>query len=208
MALSGVGKGFASSFSNVKFPQVDFHFEDLPAALDGFKILHLSDLHLGYYFNLDHLERTLADAEKFAPHMLVVTGDIADDLNIMTDTMNLIGQLKTPFGSFASIGNHEYFRGIRESIRKIEAGPVPLLINKFDNIDVYGTSLIVAGADDPVRLRSDTQNFLKDSINKSFKNAPAGDFRLLLSHRPRAFTKTKIQDYIHQPEWDIGFPFG
>ncbi len=186
LALSGVGKGFASSFSSVKFPQVEFKFKNLPDALDGFKILHLSDLHLGYYFNLDHLEKTLMDAEKYAPHMVAVTGDIADDLTVMTDAMKLVGQLKTPFGGYASIGNHEYFRGIRESVRKIEAGPIPLLKNNSDKVDVYGSTLVVGGADDPVYLRSDIENFMKTTVNNSFKNAPSGNFRLLLSHRPRA----------------------
>ena len=185
-AVSGVGNGIASSFSETRFPQVSLDFADLPNALDGFKILHLSDLHLGYYFGLDHLEKTLLDAEKYQVHMVMVTGDIADDLSLMTDAMKLVDQLKTPFSKYVAVGNHEYFRGIREAIQMINAGPVPLLLNKHEVLDIYGTKIVVGGADYPVCMRANIQDFLDKSVQTVFKNAPENTFRILLSHRPRA----------------------
>ena len=178
--------GFVRSFSNTTIPQIDMEIAGLPDDLDGFKILQLSDLHLGYYFGLDHLEKTLQAAEAYRPDMLVVTGDIADDLSLMTDAMKLTGQLKTPYPAFASIGNHEYFRGIKASIRNIEAGPIPLLLNKHADFMVGKTRVCIGGADDPVTLRSDIAGFLDRSLGLTFKNAPPADFRLLMSHRPRA----------------------
>ncbi len=178
--------GFVRSFSDTTIPQVDIDIAGLPDDLEGFKILQLSDLHLGYYFGLDHLEKTLLAAEAYQPDMLVVTGDIADDLSIMTDAMKLAGQLKTPYPAFASIGNHEYFRGIRASIRNIEAGPIPLLLNKHAQFMVGKTPVCIGGADDPVTLRSDIAGFLDRSMELAFKNAVPSGFRLLMSHRPRA----------------------
>jgi uncharacterized protein len=186
LAIAGAGTGLISSFSQTRFPQITMKYPNLPEILEGFKILHLSDLHLGYYFGLDHLERTLLDAEKYQPDMVVVTGDIADDLTIMTDAMKMIGQFKTPFPKYASIGNHEYFRGIKKSIRMIEAGPVPLLLNKHDLFKIGDTKILVGGADDPVSLRSDIHGFLDNSLTKTFSNSPEADFKLLMSHRPRA----------------------
>lgn len=185
-ATSAMGMGFGASFSRTRVPEIEIDIPNLPRALDGFRILHLSDLHLGYYFGLDHVEQTLLDAEKHQPHMVVVTGDIADDLSLMTDTMKLIGQLKTPYPPYASVGNHEYFRGIRESIRRIEAGPIPLLLDKHDVFEVNGTPVVIGGANDPVHLGGDISGFLDDSLKRAFHNAPEGPFRLLMSHRPRA----------------------
>ncbi len=184
--LSIVGSGMISSFSQTHFPQITMDYPNLPVALDGFKILHLSDLHLGYYFGLEHLERTLTDAEKYQPHMVVITGDIADDVTILTDAMKMIDQLKTPFPKFASIGNHEYFRGIRRVIQSMNAGPVPLLLNQHQLVDVHNTKLIIGGVDDPVSLRPDISDFFNRSLTKTFKNVPEADFKLLMSHRPRA----------------------
>lgn len=178
--------GFIHSFSDTTIPKIRIEFDNLPDELDGFKILQLSDLHLGYYFGLDHLEKTLIAAESQRPDMLVVTGDIADDISLMTDAMKLAGQLKTPYPAYASIGNHEYFRGIKESIRRIEAGPIPLLLNKNDHFMVGKTRICIGGADDPVTLRSDIGGFLDDSLKRTFANAAPSDFRLLMSHRPKA----------------------
>ncbi len=184
--LGSAAKGVADSFSSVRLPLIDIEVPGLPDALEGKTILHLSDLHLGYYFGLDHLENTLLAAEKFDPDLVAVTGDIADDLTLMTDAMNLIGQYKPNTQKFASIGNHEYFRGINDAIRQIEKGPVPLLKNDNLSTSVAGVPVVVGGADDPAYLHGDISGFLDDSLSKTFAGAKETPFRLLLSHRPSA----------------------
>lgn len=185
-AIGRASEGFASSFSETRFPQIEMPFKNLPDDLDGIRILHLSDLHLGYYFGLDHLENTLQNAEKYDPDLIAVTGDIADDLGLMTDAMKLIDQLKTPYNKYVIVGNHEHFRGINEAIRRINAGPVPLLFNQNDTFTIGGTKLTIAGVDDPVRMRADITGFLDNAVDIAFNGAAQADFRLLLSHRPRA----------------------
>lgn len=59
MALGTAGSGMAGSFQPVGINKVPMYFKNLPIQLDGFKILHLSDLHLGYYFHLSDLEETM-----------------------------------------------------------------------------------------------------------------------------------------------------
>jgi len=185
-AIAGTATGLASSFSPIRFPQIEVAYPDLPDALNGFKILQLSDLHLGYFFLLNDLEYTLRDAEKYNVDMVVVTGDIADNIWDMTDTTRLIGQLKAPFGKFISVGNHEYYRSIRRSIIYIERGPIPLLYSSHHVIDVKGIKMLIGGADDPVYAKRNQLGFLDNSIKKTFKDAPDVDFKLLMSHRPRA----------------------
>lgn len=185
-AIGTAGSGFSSAFSKTQFPQINMPFTGLPKALNDFKILQLTDLHLGYYFGLDHLEETLKDAEKYNVDMVVVTGDIADDLTLMTDALKLIDQLKTPYQKYVTLGNHEYFRGIENSIKQIEAGPIPLLRNESGVLNINGSSLIIGGADDPVRLRGNKTDFFTKALDITFTNAPSEGFRLLLSHRPNA----------------------
>jgi uncharacterized protein len=186
LAMGSTATGLASSFSSVRFPKIDAIYPELPEGLDGFKILQLSDMHLGYYSNLDNLEKTLIKAEKFNVDMVVVTGDLADNIYYMTDATRLIGQLKTPYDKFISVGNHEYYRSIRRSVILIERGPIPLLLNKHHLMNVKGVKILIGGADDPVYSRMNMHDFLEDSITKTFENAPEADFKLLMSHRPRA----------------------
>lgn len=186
MALGTVGSGMAGSFQPVKINKVPMYFSNLPDDLDGFTILHLSDLHLGYYFHVSDLEETLKEADGYSPDLVLVTGDIADDLNQLPDALNLIAQLKSMHGSFMSLGNHEYIRGINNVRRITSAGPVPLLVDAGHRIRHGNASIYIGGADDPRRMRGDVDPFLDQTIEKAMAKSKINDFKLLMSHRPKA----------------------
>ena len=178
--------GFAGAFQSVKIPKIDLYYENLPDDLNGFKIWHLSDLHLGYYYQLDDLDRLLQDAENETVDLVLLTGDVADDLNQLTDALKLIDQKKTVYPKMVSVGNHEYFRGIQEVRRRIDASPIPLLLNSYHIFSVKGIKLLVGGMDDPVRMHSNNNPFFERSIQQILSNKPEYDFSILMSHRPKA----------------------
>jgi predicted MPP superfamily phosphohydrolase len=178
--------GIASSFDDVRIPEIGFTYKDLPEDLDGFRIWHLSDLHLGYYFQLNNLEELLLRAENKSFDLILITGDVADDLSQLTDSLNLVNQMKTSYSPVVSLGNHEYYRGIKEVRRRIEASPIPLLVNNHFVYKIGNTNLTIAGADDPRRMHSDISQFLTNSISMSMQNAPDNGFKILMSHRPNA----------------------
>ena len=63
-----------------------------PRELEGLRILHLSDVHLGYFVSLDDLERTMLDAEAHRPDLVLVTGDLSDDLKVLPDALRIIDE--------------------------------------------------------------------------------------------------------------------
>jgi len=186
LTLGATTNGFASAFQKVKLPEIEFDYSNLPNALDGFRILHLSDLHLGYYYQLDDLEQLLLSVESQSFDAILITGDVADDLNLLTDALKMIDQVKTKLPKFVSLGNHEYFRGIKEVKQQIDKSPIPLLLNNHQVIKLEDTNLVIAGADDPIIMRSDITGFLDKTVGQSLQNAPEDAFRILLSHRPKA----------------------
>jgi predicted MPP superfamily phosphohydrolase len=194
LAIGTTGTGLASSFQSVCIRKVHFYFENLPDDLDGFKILHLSDLHLGVYFQLSDLEQVIENAHKEKPDMFLMTGDVSDNLRILPDALKIINQLNTPLHGFVSLGNHEYYRGIRESIQKFTAGPIPLLINKGEIIKIGNSKLFIGGADDPVSLRNDVSTFLKNTVEKTMNFSSEDSFNILMSHRPRALDVSDNQN--------------
>jgi len=184
-AIGTTGTGLASSFQQVCIRKVTLYFNNLPDDLDGFKILHLSDLHLGIYFQLSDLEQVVENAIIEKPDMFLITGDVSDDLRILPDALKIISHLNTPYHGFVSLGNHEYYRGIRESIQKFTSGPIPLLINKGEIIKIGNSKIFIGGADDPVTLRSDVTTFLKNTVEKTMKYSDEDSFNILMSHRPK-----------------------
>lgn len=186
ISLSSGVAGVVQTFSSVDVFLKPIKFAGLPDDLNGFRILHLSDLHLRHYVTLTDLEDVLIQAEKFSPDMILMTGDIADDLQLLPDALNLIEQFNAPFGSYASLGNHEHFRGIEQVLRIFEKSPIPLFVNESITSQVGKSSLFIGGIDDPVRMGAKEMQFYKHTIDKTLLKEKNADFKILMSHRPDA----------------------
>ena len=188
MALGTAGIGIARSFEDVRVPEIPIMFRNLSGGLNGFRILHLTDLHLGNYFHLSDLERTLLQAEPLKPHMVVLTGDIADDFSLLPDALKLVDQLKVPCNGFVILGNHEYYRGIKQAIKILISGPFPLLINSGIEVVYKNEKIYIAGLDDPRSMHRSNHEFYKKTIDLSMTKSHKRffSFNILLSHRPRA----------------------
>ena len=178
--------GMVRSYSGVNVHRRKLTFPSLPADLEGLRILHLSDLHLRYYVTVRDLEPILREAEKFNPDLVMVVGDIADDLKQLPEALSLIDQLKAPLGTFATLGNHEHFRGV-DRVRSIfDRSPVPLFVDQSTVIKRGSSRLLVAGIDDPVHMGEKDLSFYQMRIDATLEKADPYDFSVLMSHRPDA----------------------
>jgi predicted MPP superfamily phosphohydrolase len=187
VALATGVTGVANAFTRIKVYRRPISFDNLPAGLEGLRILHLSDAHLHHYVMLDDLARVLADAAEFAPDLVLVTGDVADDLSLLPEALGLIAGLNAPLGTYACLGNHEYFRGLDTVKRLFGQSPVSLLVNRGLTLRYGGSSFYLAGIDDPRLMHGDNGEFFRRSVDLALAEAASGDFIVLMSHRPEAF---------------------
>lgn len=179
--------GVTDSFAEIIVPIRHIPVAGLPRSLEGFKIAHLSDSHLGYYI---HLEGVIRAVEKIAPHdpdLVLYTGDISDDLDILPETLRIVNRLKPRYGIYASVGNHEYYRGIKRVLEIFARAPFPMLIEHHVNIEVGDTTIFLGGANDPQTLSKDYTQFLTSTIESTMDSAPPDAFKLLMCHRPEGF---------------------
>jgi len=185
--LSSGMTGLARAFQDTRVYSIPMIFDNLPVELQGLKILHLSDSHLGIYRMLDDWEIAIAKAAKFYPDVVALTGDIADDLTLLPPALEMAISLKPKYGLYASLGNHEYYRGVAEVKEIYNKSSIPLLIGSGMTTYIGGVPLHFGGADDPRRLHQNNFDFLQKTIDKSLDGAPVGAFRILLCHRPEGF---------------------
>jgi predicted MPP superfamily phosphohydrolase len=178
--------GVIDSYSDIKVPIIKVAIPNLPGPLFGLRIAHLSDLHLGYYIHLRDLQRAVEKIREQRPDMVLFTGDISDDLTQLPQVLDMVDSLQPRFGTYASVGNHEYYRGIQEVLSTFEKAPFPMLINRHVNINIGGINVYLGGADDPRHLRQDYSDFLRNTINYTMNAAPPNSFKILMSHRPEA----------------------
>jgi predicted MPP superfamily phosphohydrolase len=151
----------------------------LPAAFDGLRILHLSDMHLDLE---PQLADVVADVVKgLSFDVCVLTGDCRDRLTARGDVgVELSTKLVRDKGvpSFACLGNHD----LAADVERLEAAGIRVLVNESAFIERGGESLYFCGVDDPGYYET-------DDFAAAFADVPQGACAIVLSHDPCAYDK-------------------
>lgn len=186
-ATTSVG-GVAGSVAGARIRAMDFNFPHLPRHLDGLTIAHITDLHLGGFTPMIHLETTLSGLRKRKTDLILVTGDIADDLRMLPQALQMICGLKPALGVFVVPGNHEYANGIEKFKSIVAQSDATLLANSSVEIIRNGQSFFLAGIDDPKNNKTLTsKQFYAQAVSQTMAGNEAGLFSILMSHRPDVF---------------------
>ncbi|TWT54402.1 putative metallophosphoesterase [Rubripirellula amarantea] len=93
---------FELSIEIVELPVVN-----LPAGLDGYKVAHLSDIHLTGDIHPDFARYAVTRASQFAPDLMAISGDIIDKQPCIDWLVDIFGDAKAPDGCFYVLGNHD-----------------------------------------------------------------------------------------------------
>lgn len=163
----------------------------LPPSLAGFRIGQITDLHIARDLTqLHHLERGLSLLADERLDILCATGDLCDEPRLFATVLRLIGQVKTRFGHFGCIGNHELFVGLDVVQRAYDRSPVQLL----DDESVRLGGLRLAGVGYAMRGRSprlslpDVPAQLDEALSQRRPDEPTAT--VLLAHHPHVIEKT------------------
>ncbi len=170
--------------------RIDIKSASVPTALDGLTILQLTDVHLGVFIHEDQFQAVVdvVTAAGVRPDLIVLTGDIADDYTQLPGALKRLAALSPTLGTFASIGNHEIYRGRATAERIYAEENVGFLCNGGVVLERNGARLWLAGADDPARGLDGPAAFLARTVADALSPCPADiTCKVLLSHRPRAF---------------------
>ena len=129
----------------------------------------------------------MLEAEPFKPDLLLFSGDIADDLRMLPGCIKLVEGLKAKYGAYASMGNHDYYRGAPQVKAAFAKSTVPMLIDEGTNIKIGNAEVFVGGADDPRTMRGPSWEFLKRTVDDTLTHAHSDAFKIIMSHRPNGF---------------------
>jgi hypothetical protein len=150
----------------------------LPAGLAGLRIGLLTDVHYDPRRPLAILERGVALLNAAAPDVIVLGGDYVDRRAIGFDRCAAtLGRLRAPLGTYAILGNHDYWPGADLIAAKLAAaGPVVLRNRGCRLLAPGGTPFWLVGLDDAARGH--------DDLDVALAGVPEGDTRVLLAHEP------------------------
>lgn len=163
-------------------------FPDLPQGLDGLRIAQLSDLHSGPLIG-PHLVRRWRDlTARERPDLLLLTGDLVDSRPEEVDPIiEAFGAFPAPYGTFAILGNHDYFDDPRPIWRDLEAVGIRCLENASTLIHRGGGTLALMGLQDPMARNGRFRHMVfgpGPRPTEAARDLPADAFRLCMNHRP------------------------
>ncbi len=173
--------------AQMKVDDVELAFPDLPAGLDSFTIIQISDLHVGPFMDSATLQSTVRRINAMAPDLVAITGDIINwGSSYIDEVIEGLADLQAEQGVYAVLGNHDFFCDTESLCSKLEKKGVQMLRNGWREIRPEGGGLLqLVGIDDPQgSLRRDMH---MPNLKKALQSAPGTGFRVLLSHRPTVF---------------------
>ncbi len=189
--LYGIGRGRYQ----FRTTSVSLSFNHLPKSFNGLKIVHISDMHIGSFFNnYSAVQRGIDQVNALNPDLILFTGDMvnnyADEVKGWED---VIGSLKAKYGKFSIFGNHDYGDYVQWESEEAKRA-------NLDKLRVYhekmGFNLLT---NEWLELKSDAGELIEiiglenwglggfskyGDLSKAMNGTDANRFQILMSHDP------------------------
>jgi predicted MPP superfamily phosphohydrolase len=165
---------------------VDVPIANLPAALHGFTIAQISDIHVGPTIKRNYLDAIVRSVNGLRADMVAVTGDLVDgSVHKLAADVAPIERLESRHGTFFVTGNHEYYSGAPAWIAELRRLGLRVLLNEHVVLHHESASVVVAGVTDYGAHHFGEQH--RSDPEAALKNSPAdAAVRVLLAHQPRS----------------------
>ena len=149
----------------------------LPKALDGFRIVQLSDIHHSRFTSRQIIERAVQTATSLQPDIIALTGDyISKERAYAAPCAEILGKLRARHGVYAVLGNHDHWTDAALITDLFRAEGITVLINQGMRFEKNGAAFWLAGVDD-------TMVGLED-LPLAMAGSSEDEMKLLLAHNP------------------------
>jgi predicted MPP superfamily phosphohydrolase len=210
VAAAGLGWGWFEA-GWVRLRELDVAVPGLPPELDGLRIAHLSDFHLGVPSRGAHaVERAVEWAAERKPDLVAITGDLLTHPRGEARLRALAQRLPLP--AVAVLGNHDLAIARDPQARVSNIGdlePAVLLKDGGIMLELRGLKVWIAGVHPGVILRRGLPRLDPNSLSRD------ADLRILLSHFPRLYDRLEpgafdlvLAGHMHDGQITVPYPGG
>jgi predicted MPP superfamily phosphohydrolase len=194
----------------VRLRELELELPGLPVELDGLRIAHLSDFHLGVASRGAHaVERAVDWVVERRPDLVAITGDLLTHPRGEARLRALVERLPLP--AFAVLGNHDVAISRDPQARASnlrDLGAATLLRDDGVLVELRGRSVWIAGTHPRLIVRGEP----KLDPNTLARDA---DLRILLCHYPRVFDRIEpdrfdlvLAGHMHDGQIAVPYPGG
>ena len=179
---------------NFQVVNQSIEFDELPASFDGLRIVQLSDIHIGSFFdNHKEVEAALDRVNDLQPDYIFFTGDMVNNYAWELDGWEeIIGKLKAKYGKYSILGNHDYADYVKwdseaektknlEDLKQRQAKMgFKLLLNESVKLERNDEFIELLGLENWGK-----GGFAKyGDLVETMKNTASNSFKILMSHDP------------------------
>lgn len=199
LLFSGLIAGMMKWVHDFKIHRHAISFAGLPQSFNGFRIVQISDLHLGSWSAKGELETAVNRINELSPDVVFFTGDL---VNYKTDEAfefeGVLSKLKAEYGVFATLGNHDYGDYTRWSSPEAKMRNMTdlfdfyrrigwkLLKNNHAIIEKQGGKIAIIGVENWGAIARFPQY---GDIEKAKSGSESANLKILLSHDPSHWEK-------------------
>jgi predicted MPP superfamily phosphohydrolase len=165
----------------------------LPKAFDGFRIVQLSDIHIGPFMPDSEIRKYVAIANSLKPDLMVLTGDFVTwDGSTQYAAVDALSGVHAPFGVYGCLGNHDAWSKVEDSITELfRTVGVRILRQERVDIATAGESFNLIGIDFQTRrpFGPGGTRVLRRFLDGMEYLVDPNRVNILLSHNPDTFDR-------------------
>ena len=186
-AISSVWQGWGNAMNVPKVKELNISLKNLQ---QDTRLVMVSDIHLGKNLHEKFLRGLVEKINSLNADVVVIVGDLIDTKPHEIHYIHLLDEIKSKFGVFFALGNHEYYRGLDGVLALLKQTKIKILINESVNLGF----LNIAGLADLAGLHFDRLGAKPDmeaTKAKIDKNVPS----ILLAHQPKSVSLYDTSDF-------------
>jgi hypothetical protein len=192
--------------------RVEIPLERWPAELDGFRIVQLSDIHIGPILDRSFARTLVERTNALEPDLVAITGDLVDGaVKQLREEVAPFGDLRGRLGVYFVTGNHDHYSGVHSWCDTIAELGIRVLRNERVALDDRGSAFDLVGVDD--HRGSHLADGGGEDLDAAFDGRDARRPAILLAHDPSTFKRAsqlpvdlQISGHTHGGQmWPFGY---
>lgn len=156
--------------------KVDVLIKNLPDDFENLTIAQISDLHRSKIVEMELIDKTINIVNSLKPDIIAITGDLANSLDYLKETLEHLNTLSASIGTYVVLGNWENKINKETSITEIQKSRLTLLHNECKTIEKNNSKIILCGLQD--------DNGKGETLHKTMETVDNGLVKILLCHNP------------------------
>ncbi|MFW2308152.1 metallophosphoesterase [Aliarcobacter butzleri] len=156
--------------------------------LKPYIIVQISDIHIGGLITKNFIKSMVDKINLLNADIVVITGDLVDTkLEFARPALDELKNLRSKYGTYFIVGNHEYFHGVKPIIDYVNSLGIKTLENENVYIGEKVEGFYLAGVYDRFGFRYGSYI---PNINKALENCENNP-TILLAHQPKYINEIK-----------------